>query len=122
MKRTTSIQQEGTVHQERQTSPSSDNNLGCLLRVYWMMVGNALVAFAAYNIAQTRGELTLTDVIYWLFVASLIAARHVDIRHLHGLTSEGQPASMRDWRQYSLRVLAISAAVWIAAHGISYVL
>jgi hypothetical protein len=120
MKRTTRTHQEGASHEEQEMPQSSENNLGCLLRVYWMMLGNALVAIPGCTIVQTEGELTLVDVVYWLFVVSLIAARYVDIRSLHGLLSEGQPASMRDWRQYSLRVVAISATVWVVAHGLSY--
>ena len=85
-----------------------------------MMLGNALLVAAAYKIVQTEGELTLVDLVYWLFVVSLITARYVDIRFLRGRTSEGQPATMRDWRRYSLRVLAISATLWLVAHGLSY--
>jgi hypothetical protein len=120
MNRITRTHQENTSYQQQQPPKSPENELGCLLRIYWMILGNVLLVAAAYKIAQTEGELTLVDLVYWLFVVSLITARHVDIRFLRGGTSEGQPATMRDWRRYALRVLAISATLWLVAHGLRY--
>lgn len=114
--------QQGPDQQEQPPAPASELGAGCLLRVYWMMAGNALAAFAAYQIAQTGGLLSFVDVFFWASVLSLIAVRYVDIRALNGRTSEGQPASMSDWRAYALRVAAISAAVWIVAHGLGIAL
>jgi hypothetical protein len=122
MKRTTRTHHEEPTQQEQQLSQSPEDNLGCLLRIYWMMLGNVFVAIAAYKIVQSEGELAIVDLVYWLFVVSLIMVRYVDIRLLRGCTSEGQPATMRDWQGYSLRVLAISATLWLVAHGLSYLM
>jgi hypothetical protein len=120
MNETTHTRDESSSNQQRQVPKSPENELGCLLRVYWMILGNALLAAAAYKIVQTEGELTFVDLFYWLLVGSLITVRYVDIRFLLGRTSEGQPATMKDWRRYTLEVLAISATLWLAAHGLSY--
>jgi hypothetical protein len=122
MKRTKRNHQDEPSRREPDPPESPDNNFGCLLRIYWMMLGNALVAIAAYKIVQSADELSLVDLFYWVFVASLVMARYVDIRFLSGRTSEGQPATTTDWRRYSFRVLAISATVWLVAHGLSYVM
>ena len=92
---------------------------GCLLRVYWMMLGNVLVVITAWQIAQSDSLLTAADLIFWLGVASLIGIRYADVRYLRGRTAEGQPATMRDWRRYSLGILGVSAILWIALHAFS---
>ena len=120
MNETTQTRDESSSYQQRQVPRSPENELGCLLRVYWMILGNALLAAAAYKIVQTEGELTLVDLVYWLLVGSLITVRYVDIRFVRGRTSEGQPATMKDWRQYTFGVLAASATLWFVAHGLSY--
>jgi hypothetical protein len=89
---------------------------GCLLRVYWMLLGNALVFLCAYLIAQAGGLFSAVDVFYWLAVAGLLGARYVDVRYMNGRTAEGQPATTRDWRRYRLGVLGVSVVLWGAVH------
>jgi len=109
------------THQEQQARQGPEGASGCLLRVYWMLLGNALVILCAYQIVEAEGALSLVDLLYWLGVASLVAARYVDIRSMEGRTAEGEPATMRHWKRYSLGVLGISAALWLATHGLRYV-
>jgi len=106
--------------QEQPEQQATEGASGCLLRVYWMMLGNALVAVCAYLIVQAGGALTPVDVVYWLAAASLVAARYVDVRYMEGRTAEGQPATMRDWRRYWPGVLGVSAGLWAAAHALGY--
>ena len=93
---------------------------GCLLRIYWMFFGNALVALFALAIVQGKGGIGLADLLYWLGVASLVASRYVDIHYLGGGTAEGEPATRGHWRRYSLRVLGVAALLWLAVHGVGF--
>ena len=88
-----------------------------MLRVYWMLVGAMLPALLAILIARQHGfAFTLKDVFYWLGVASVIAARYVDIRFTHGQTAEGAPATMKHWAHYALILGAVALLVWISCH------
>lgn len=120
MNRTTKTHQGQQSHQEQKVPQSPETASGCLLRVYWMLLGNALVAVAAYKIAQAENAFALVDLVYWLIVSTLIGARYVDIRILHGRTGEGQPATMEHWKRYSLKVVGMSVFLWFVAHGLSY--
>lgn len=111
------IQQEP---QEQELSQPSENGSGCLLRVYWMLLGNVLVAITAAKIVEAGRGITIEDVVYWLFVLSLIAARFVDIRSLDGRTNKGEPATMSHWYHYVLTVLGLSGVLWLVAHGVTY--
>lgn len=96
---------------------SYDPASGCLLRLFWMMLGNLALLAAAYaivvNSASTFG---LADVFYWVIAGSLLWARYADIRYMKGRTADGEPATMSDWRRYAMFLVAVSAGVWIAAH------
>src|SRR4030095_16555071 len=102
--------------------PKADSSppfLGAVARLYWMLLGNAVLSLIAFRIAQRGPERTwITDVPFWTVVASLVLVRYLDIARLGGTTAAGAPASFRDWRQYSWRLLLIALAVWIVAHAL----
>lgn len=92
------------------------------VRVYWILLGNVFVGLAAVRICLGPGALTPTDLAYWGAVASLVAVLYVDVRRLGGVTSDGIPATLRDWRRYASRLVAICAALWVVVHGVARVL
>ena len=97
-----------------------DPPAGCFFRLFWMMIGNLVLLFCAYFIAQHRSSLlSIADAFYWIVVGSLLAARYVDIRYLYGLTAEGDPASMADWRRYAVLVLIASTGLWLVVHAVA---
>lgn len=93
--------------------PGNDKSAGCLARLYWMAGGNVLFCFALVDLAQKNPRFPAPmDAVCLGAVASLLFVRFVDIRHCRGLTGEGQPASMDDWRKYALGISAIGVAAW----------
>jgi hypothetical protein len=102
-------------------SLKSGHSSGCLVRLFWMGVGNLVLVLAAIGIGQNRGGFTLTamDVLFWAMALCLLAVRYIDIRYLGGETADSRPASMSDWRRYALTVLGVSLALWLGAHLIS---
>ena len=98
---------------------SSPRFLGAVARLYWMLLGNAVLALIAFRIAQPGpGRTWISDVAFWTVAASLVLVRYLDIVRLDGTTASGEPASLRDWRGYSWRLLLIVLAVWIVSHAL----
>ena len=104
------------------TPPASETasqitGTGCLVRMTWMVVGNAVLAICAVLIAAPRsGFLTPADAVFWAALLAVIAIRHVDITRLGGQTASGEPATLRHWRRYAFGMTGVAAAVWAAAH------
>jgi len=97
-----------------------ESPLGPLVRLFWVLLGNAILAFCAVSIAQSDpGFGTAADAIFWTTVGCLMAARYVDIRYLGGYTAYGEPATMAHWRRYSVILAVISAAVWALVHAVA---
>ena len=105
----------GGASMETRSDSDYDKSAGCLARLYWMFVGNVLYCFALVHLAQKQPRFpTLMDAVCLLAVASLVYVRYLDIRHCRGMTGEGQPASMADWRRYSLCISVVGVAAWAA--------
>lgn len=89
----------------------ADGCLPVLLRVTWMMWGVLCLfgcaALVAYEIAPV-----LSDVLFLLVAAGLIAVRYIDVTRFHGETADGEPATLADWRRYATGVVLVSLAVW----------
>ncbi len=97
-----------------------DSPARCLLRLFWMMIGNLIVLFCASCIAQQGSSLlSVADAFYWAAVGSLLLVRYVDIRYAFGLTAYGDPASMAHWRRYAAALLVVSTGLWLAVHAIA---
>ena len=98
-----------------------DPPAGCFLRIFWMIIGNVILLSCAYGIIQHRSSLlSIADAFYWAIVGSLLAARYVDIRYLYGLTAEGDPASMADWRRYAVFLVLVATGLWLVVHAIAH--
>ena len=100
----------------------SEPPAGCVLRVFWMILGNLVLFFCAFFIADKPGaflKFSLFDIVFAAVAVALLAARYIDIRYLNGTTAVGAPASMTHYRRYALILVAASVGVWVAAHGIA---
>ncbi len=97
---------------------------GCLLRIFWMILGNLALFFCAYFIASKpstgKVQLSVFDAIYAAAALALILARYIDVRSCGGTTASGKPATMANFRRYAVILVIASAAVWAGAHAISY--
>ena len=105
----------GGAFMEDRSVPGQDKSAGCLARLYWMFGGNVLYCFALVHLAQQHPRFpALMDAVCLVVVVSLVYVRYLDIRHCRGMTGEGQPASMADWRRYALCISAVGVAAWAA--------
>jgi hypothetical protein len=90
---------------------------GCFARLFWMGAGTVALLLLTALIAQKEAlSLTLFDLGLWVVAAAMVAVRYLDISRLRGQTIEGQPATLADWRKYSVSLAVVTLALWIAAH------
>ena len=92
---------------------------GCaptLVRLTWLLGGNAALFFLALSIMKRR-TLSVLDAIYWATVASLIVLRYIDISRLGGENADLEPASIRHWVRYVVILLLPSAGLWGLSHS-----
>ena len=94
---------------------------GCLIRMYWMILGNAVLALSLLAILRnTEGLFSAADIVFWCGVAALLAVRSLDVLKLHGLTASGHPATPGHLKRYIALLLAASLALWGLAHAASH--
>jgi hypothetical protein len=106
--------------------PKADSSppfLGAIARLYWMLVGNAVLFLIAIGIVtqQGRERAWITDAAFWTVAASLVLVRYLDIAMLGGTTASGGPTSFGDWYRYAWRLLLLALAVWIVAHAVALI-
>ncbi|OHB55089.1 MAG: hypothetical protein A2Y07_05490 [Planctomycetes bacterium GWF2_50_10] len=105
-----------TVKSEPFHDEKQSRGRAVLGRLYWMFLGNILLIATAISIYNNPKGIGWADAFYLFIISSLIYIRYTDIKHWGGLTSTGEPASMRDWRNYSVLLVIIAMAVLITAH------
>jgi hypothetical protein len=107
------------AHQNRNAEYGTAS--GCLLRVYSLLIGHVILLFCALAIFHNpSGFLGAADAWFWVLVGTLVGARYVDIRHFQGMTAEGKPASIADWRQYAGGLLVVSLVLWLSANALGH--
>ncbi|MDD5676390.1 MAG: hypothetical protein PHW60_00180 [Kiritimatiellae bacterium] len=90
---------------------------GCLVRLFWMGIGNIVLLVCAIYIVHTPARfLSFADLGYWLSVLAMIAVRYVDIHRYGGATATGEPATTAHWRRYAIRLTAGALVAWIGIH------
>jgi len=107
--------------QNDQTSDKQGSGLGIIMRLFWMVFGNAVLFISIMFIFQHEGGVFhAADVVFWITVAALVIVRYLDIKVLGGLTVTGVPASTAHWTKYVAILLISSTAVWGFAHAVNY--
>jgi hypothetical protein len=101
------------------TEPAPIGCFGLVVRMIWLLAGNAVLFMLAVLIFQKRA-FSFLDAGFWAIVAALVLLRYMDITRLKGLTSDSKPATLKHWRMYVIRLLVASAAMWGLAHAIPY--
>lgn len=90
---------------------------GAVARIYWMMVGHALLAIFAMSIYKSGGEIgTLTDAAFFANMLGVVAVRYLDIARLGGATADGQEATMSHWRKFSAIHVGVWGVIWLLVH------
>jgi len=91
---------------------------GCLLRAYWLLLGNAALVLSALVISWNRETFfSAADPVFWVLAASLLVARFLDITRCHGTTGTGEPATIETWYRYAGLLVPVALLVWGLAHA-----
>jgi hypothetical protein len=96
-----------------QNAPSSENCSGCLFRLYWMLVGNAVIFTSGAMLAKT-GNFALYGSIYLVTLISLIMARYFDIVYFNGQKADySGPATKGDFHRYAITISIVYVIVLV---------
>lgn len=94
-----------------------DSPAGCLLRLFWLLLGNAaLVLVVLQLLLHPGGWFSGLDAVYWSVVVLIVAARYADICYYKGTTAEGKPSTLEDWRRYTFIIVLSASAAWLTVH------
>jgi hypothetical protein len=104
-------------------SPQLTSALVVFLRVFWMVLGNLILAVCILVILTQRIQtISIPDAVLAVTIPLVIVARYLDVTRFGGRTAYGEPASIAHWRRYALGVLLGSIAAWACAHGVVFLL
>ncbi|MEW6087598.1 MAG: hypothetical protein AB1498_04780 [bacterium] len=96
---------------------NNTSSTGFLIRLYWMIIGNFTTILLAVQIAANNPKsIMLFNVFYLLNTICLVILRYIDIRYLNGLTIESEPATIKDWKKYSVKLIIFSLVLWIIVY------
>lgn len=90
-----------------------------LARLYWMLFGHFPIAITAAHAIAVPEFPARIDALYWTSVAALVGVRYWDVTRLGGETAEGDPATIRHWRRFALRVTAAALMLWASVRGLA---
>ena len=110
-------------HNNISTDTPTTSICAVFLRLFWLFIGIMALAICAMFIAKDHDRsVSGVDAVYGLLIPLLILSRYLDVRFYKGDTAYGLPATMADWRHYSLYLTGFSLLGWLAAHGIAFLL
>ncbi|GAB6165312.1 hypothetical protein JCM19992_13120 [Thermostilla marina] len=89
---------------------------GCLVRLYWMVVGYLIAVICGVSIINHHGSFSVVDVVYWAAVAGIIVARYVDVVKFQGTRTDGKPATLADWKRHAAINVAVAIVGWAVIH------
>ncbi len=90
-----------------------------LIRLCWMFFGIAFLIFFTISITQQSVPI-IVDAALWLTVIVLVSIRYVDIRWFNGQAADAEPATLRNWRQYIIRLLLASGSLYALARLVAH--
>jgi len=91
-------------HESPQPQTEQMGSLGLVVRLFWLAFGNLALLGAAAYVAKGPAPVVM-DIVYFCIAIALVVVRYVDITRFKGNTSEGKPATLADWRRYTVMIL-----------------
>lgn len=99
---------------------SATNPRSIVLRLFWALIGHAIVYMSLASIVARRHEFPSPfDAVVWLTVAAMLVARRVDIVRYGGHTLYGEPADLGTFRRFAALLVIVCAAATVAAHALA---
>jgi hypothetical protein len=86
------------------------------LRFFWLVGGYGILFMLGLGIFTDHFfSIMISTILYWMTFVAIITGRFIDVRFLNGKTDQGEPATLLHWRNYSLKVFAVAALLWLIA-------
>lgn len=101
---------------ENDQAPANQPPLGCLLRLFWMAIGNAFLLLIGGHLIQSDQHLSGLDAAFWLILLLTVGARFIDIRYCAGTNGFGVPSTLADWRRYAIKMVSLAGIGWLVMH------
>ena len=96
------------------------SGLGYLARFIWMLIGPVVAILSLLLIFQNRqGSFSSADAFLWCAVVACVVLRYIDVSRLNGLKATGEPASIADWRRYTLILVIVVLVLWGIARRVA---
>jgi hypothetical protein len=110
---------EDEVTEGREAAPESNGCLPVLLRLTWMIWGNAALFLCVVFVALGTAPV-VADLMVLAMAGFLVVVRYVDIHLFKGETADGEPATLAHWRRYAMAVAFLAAALWATARIVAF--
>jgi hypothetical protein len=85
----------------------------------WMAGGGIAMAFSVAFIVRRDNIIGVADIVFWLAVIVMAAARTIDVLALKGETVDRRPATVVDLRCYLITMPLVALSVWFGAHALA---
>lgn len=94
---------------------------GCLVRLAWMAAGPLVLVISLVYVAEHTGSfLSASDAVFWAAAGLMVALRYLDVTRMKGQTASGKPATLRQWKRFTLLLAAFCLLAWAGAHLIAW--
>jgi hypothetical protein len=103
----------------------SDSQLLVVGRIFWLMMGPAILLLSAILILNSprRGWFTAPDFVYWTALIGMMVGRWIEHQGENPRNGLGEPATANDLHRYITATAIVGTVVWVAANLVSnYVL
>jgi len=102
-------------------APGSYAQSAVFARVFWMMLGPAILLTCATLIVKSPGTgwHTGADIVYLMALVGMILGRWAEHRAGNPHNGMGEPSTPSDLRRYIIVVAILGTATWVAANIVS---
>ncbi len=87
-------------------------------RLFWVILGPMLLAITTLHIfLEGTGWHTTADYLFFAILAAMILGRWLEVLGGVPETTDGEPATRKDFYRYIVLVLIVGLAIWIIANA-----
>jgi hypothetical protein len=101
------------------TLAPSESSLPAFLRLFWMLVGNAVIVLTALVVARMPPwTFSWRDVIYAVAVVGLVWSRWIDATRYGGTSAQGEEMTRPMLMRWIAVALALTTGLWLLAQSL----
>jgi hypothetical protein len=97
-------------------SGQTGSELVGVARLFWIMIGPAILLLLLLSLANRGGWFTVQDAAVFVVLAAVMTARWYEFRNGNPTTGTGDPATPTVLRNYLIGALLVGLGSWVAAN------